>query len=99
MGFNVISKPVLRDFWETHADSKEALEMWFKVLSKSEARNFAELKETFASADYVGPDYIIFDIKGNSYRIITRVNFTYKTFWIKHVFTHAEYNRWKPSKE
>jgi mRNA interferase HigB len=99
MGFNVISKPTLKEFWEDHADSKEALETWHKLLSKSEARNFSELKETFGTADYVQPDYIIFDIKGNAYRVITRVNFTYKTFGIKHIFTHADYAKWKPSKE
>jgi mRNA interferase HigB len=99
MGFNVISKPTLKDFWEEYADSKEALETWYKLLTKSEATNFSELKETFGSADYVQPDYIIFDIKGNTYRVMTRVNFTYKTFWIKHVFTHAEYDKWKPEKE
>jgi mRNA interferase HigB len=99
MGFNVISKPTLKDFSENHVDGKESLETWFKLLNKSEATNFSELKETFGSADHVQPDYVIFDIKGNTYRIITRVNFTYKTFWIKYVFTHDEYSKWKPTKE
>jgi mRNA interferase HigB len=99
MGFNVVSKPVLKEFWEAHADSKQALETWYKLLSKSEAKNFSELKETFRTADYVQPDYVIFDIKSSTYRVITRVNFTYKTFWIKHVFTHTDYDKWKPSKE
>lgn len=96
MGFNVIAKPALRAFWERHADSREALEVWYKLLSKSDFANFAELKAMFGSADFVGPDYVIFDIKGNKYRIITRVSFSYKRVWIKHVFTHAEYDRWRP---
>jgi mRNA interferase HigB len=48
------------------------------------------------SADWVQPDYVVFNVRGNNYRVITRVNFTYKTFWIKQVFTHQEYERWKP---
>jgi mRNA interferase HigB len=48
------------------------------------------------SADWVQPDYVVFNVRGNNYRVITRANFTYKTFWIKHVFTHQEYERWKP---
>jgi mRNA interferase HigB len=96
MGFNVIAKVTLKAFWEEHADSKEALEDWYKLLSKGDYANFADLKKTFGSSDYVQPDYIIFDIRGNKYRIITRVNFTFKTFWIKEVLTHADYDKWKP---
>ena len=96
MAFNVIAKSTLRAFWENHADARSALESWYKLLAKSDATNFAELKQTFGSADYVQPDYVIFDIKGNHYRIITRINFTYKTVWIKHILTHAAYDRWTP---
>ncbi len=96
MGFNVIAKATLKEFWERHADSQEALESWFKLLTKGEFANFAELKQIFSSVDWVQPDYIVFDIRGNNYRVITRVNFTYKTFWIKQVLTHQEYDDWKP---
>jgi mRNA interferase HigB len=96
VAFNVISKPKLKEFWERHAHSQEALEAWYRLVSRGDFANFAEVKQVFGSADYVQPDYIVFDIKGNHYRIVTRVNFTFKTFWIKHVFTHEEYNRWKP---
>jgi mRNA interferase HigB len=96
VGINVIAKSALRDFWARHPDSQEALEVWYKLLSKGDFANFVELKQTFGSADFVHPDYVIFDIRGNKYRVITRINFTYKTVWIKHVFTHAEYDRWRP---
>ncbi len=94
MAFNVIAKSTLRLFWEDHADSEDALTVWYKLMKKANFSNFAELKETFGSADFVQPDYVIFNIKGNHYRLITRINFTYKTVWIKHVFTHAEYDNW-----
>jgi mRNA interferase HigB len=96
VGFNVIAKSTLKSFWEKHKDSKDALEDWYKVLAKGDYANFADLKKTFGSVDYVQPDYIIFNIKGNTYRVITRVNFTFKTFWIKKVLTHADYDHWKP---
>lgn len=96
MAFNVIAKSALVEFWQTYADSKEALEEWYKLLRGSEFSNFSELKQTFGSADFVQPDYVIFDIRGNRYRVITRVNFVYQTFWIKHVMTHEQYNHWRP---
>lgn len=96
MAFNVIAKATLREFWQNHRDSEEALTAWYKVMCKGDFKTFAHIKATFSSADLVQPDYIVFNIKGNHYRLITRVNFVYKTVWIKHVFTHAQYDRWRP---
>ena len=93
MAFNVIAKPSLKQFWEQHQDSEGALRAWYKLMTKSEARSFVELKQSFASADFVRPDYIIFNIKGNHYRLIVSINFEYKTIWIKHIVTHAEYDK------
>ena len=95
MGFNVIAKSTLRDFWQRYPDSQDALEVWYKLLRNHEYTNYAELKAVFSSLDYAQPDFLIFDIRGNHYRIIARVNFTFKTIWIKHVLTHTEYNRWR----
>jgi mRNA interferase HigB len=96
MGMNVIAQSALQDFWARHPDSQEALKVWYKLLSNRDFADFIELKQTFSSADFVHSDYVIFEIKGNKYRVITRINFAYKTVWIKHVFTHAEYDRWSP---
>jgi mRNA interferase HigB len=94
VGFNVIAKSTLREFWQRYPDSQDALEVWYKLLRQSEYKNFAELKAVFGSLDFIQPDYLVFDIRGNHYRIVARVNFVYKTIWIKHVFTHKEYNLW-----
>ena len=96
MAFNVIAKSTLRTFWQKHADSEDALTAWYKLMSRADFGSFAQLKETFSSADLVQPDYVIFNIKGNHYRLITRISFSYKTVWIKFIFTHAEYDRWTP---
>jgi len=95
VAFNVIAKASLRDFWLKHEVSQDALLTWYKTMTKADFKTFAELKNTFASADLIQPDYIIFNIKGNSYRLITRISFSYKTIWIKHIFTHAQYDRWR----
>ncbi len=96
MGTNIISRKALNDFAETHPDARDALIAWYAVVRKSEFANFAEVQATFATASWVNPDYVIFNIRGNHYRLITRVNFQFKTVWIKHVLTHVEYDRWKP---
>ncbi len=97
MAFNVIAKSTLRAFWKKYADSQDALVAWHKLMTKSNFENFADLKESFSSADYVQPDYVIFNIKGNHYRLITRISFKYRTIWIKAVLTHKDYDNWTPT--
>jgi mRNA interferase HigB len=95
MGFTVIAKSAFREFWERYPDSQDALEVWYKLLRQGEFKNFAELKAIFGSVDFVQPDFLVFDIRGNHYRIVVSVNFVYKTIWIKHVLTHKEYDLWR----
>lgn len=98
MAMNVIDKKALKAFWEIHSDAQEPLEDWYNRLRKGTFRNFQEIKEQFAYVDHVSPDFLIFNIKGNHYRIIATINYTYLTLWIKHVYTHSEYDLWKKGK-
>ncbi|AFZ67768.1 type II toxin-antitoxin system HigB family toxin [Deinococcus peraridilitoris] len=96
MGMNVISKRPLQAFWEKHADAREPLEAWYKTIRSRDLVSFEDLRTTFPYVDHVGPDYLIFNIKGNRYRLITRVKYVAKTLWIKDVLTHDEYSAWTP---
>lgn len=55
--------------------------------------NFAELRRDFPSADYVAP-YVVFNIGGNKYRLIAKIEYLFGKVYIAHLFTHAEYDRW-----
>lgn len=98
-GLRVISKKALRSFWEDPKRPKEAKPLfiaWYKVVVDAEWRTFAELRQTFNSADQVG-DCVVFNIGGNKYRIIGRVRYTKATIpgvvYILRAMTHAEYDR------
>ena len=93
---HVISRKALRQFWERHPDSEMALARWFKIMQHTEFRNFSELRATFPTADKVG-DWIVFNISGNKYRLITSIHFNRGKVYIRHVLTHPEYDRgdWK----
>ena len=90
---HVISEKALRLFWKKHADAEQPLRAWLKITEKAEWKNFAEVRRTFNSADVVGI-YTVFDIKGNSYRLITAIHYNRKKVFIRYVFTHGEYDRW-----
>lgn len=83
----VISKRRLREFWEKHSDSQGPLEEWYKLTRKASWRNFAEVRATFRHADNVGT-CTVFNIKGNDYRLITKIDYAYQKVFIKYVLTH-----------
>lgn len=93
---HIISRKALIQFWENHPDSKTALARWFKVVKTTNFQSFGKLRTVFPSADKV-QDWVIFNVGGNKYRLITSIHFNRGKVYIRHVLTHAEYNRgdWK----
>lgn len=93
---HVIAKPALVAFWTKHPDAKSSLVAWYKIIQANEFGNFAELKRTFASADHV-KGLTVFNIAGNKYRLIAAIHYNRRKVYIRHVFTHAEYDlgKWK----
>ena len=66
---------------------------WFKVIEKSTCANFAAVRAIFNSADKVG-NYTVFNVGGQGFRVIAAIHYNRQTIYIRHVFTHAEYDRW-----
>jgi mRNA interferase HigB len=89
----VISRRALREFWELHPQAKEPLAAWFRLMERNEFADFNAVKGTFGAADYVAP-YTIFDVGGNKFRIITAIHYNRERIYVRHVFTHPEYDRW-----
>jgi mRNA interferase HigB len=90
---NVISLKKLREFYDIHPDSKAYLTSWFKTVRKADWKDYNDVKEDFRSADFIADNRVIFNIKGNHYRLITRISFTHKRVMIKWLGTHTEYDR------
>ena len=93
---HVISRKALIVFWKQHPDSKESLLRWHKIVEKSDFTSFESIRATFPSADKVG-DWIVFNIGGNKYRLITSIHFNRGKVYIRYVLTHRDYDRggWK----
>lgn len=93
---HIISRKILRQFWEQYPDSETALIRWFKLIKSANISNFDELRFIFPSADLVD-DFIVFNIGGNKYRLITSIHFNRQKVYIRYILTHSEYNKnkWK----
>lgn len=89
----VISKKTLVDFYTLHADAKTALEVWYKKVKQEEWNNFSDLRRTFGSADNVGNKRVVFNIKGNDYRIVAIVLYDIKRVFVRFIGTRSEYDR------
>lgn len=91
----VVSNKSLVDFATTHPASDAVLQAWRKVIESGTFQHFAALKTVFNATDRVG-DFYVFDIGGNKYRIIAAIHFNRQMLFVRHVFTHAEYEKWRP---
>jgi mRNA interferase HigB len=89
----VIAKSTLREFWEKHLDCEQQLKSWYQEASRANWRNSNEIKTEYPSASILQDNRIVFNIKGNNYRLIVRINFAYQMIWIRFVGTHSEYDK------
>lgn len=89
----IVSRKKLADYYLMHAGSKTALEEWYKKVTKAEWKNLNELKQHYLSADYVGNNRVVFNIKGNDYRLIAIVIFVSQKVYVRWIGTHAEYDK------
>ena len=89
----VIAKKTLREFWEKHNDCEQQLKSWYQEASKAEWTSPNDIKYEYPSASIIGNDMIVFNIKGNTYRLIVKMNFDYHMVWIRFIGTHAEYDK------
>lgn len=92
----IIKRGALVRFWEEHADARTSLEAWYAVVRRAAWKTPAEMKLVYPSADLVGRR-TIFNIGGNKYRLIARVNYQTQRVFVLHILTRSEYDResWK----
>jgi mRNA interferase HigB len=93
---HVISKKALETSWLKHPVATAPLETWYRILRGSNFENFLQIKRALNSADYV-PPYVVFDLGGNNFRVISVIHFNRQKLYIREVLTHAEYDRWSKS--
>jgi mRNA interferase HigB len=95
-GVRVLSKPALIKFYESRKgdsqQAEQALTGWYKTAKNSDSQIFADLKQTFGTADLVG-NCVVFDVGGNHYRLIGRINYRMGMLFILKVMDHEEYDK------
>lgn len=90
---HIVSRPKLITFWGKHKDAEIPLRLWFKKAEQAKWKSINDLKKDFATADYIGNNRVVFNIKGNNYRIVVIIFFDGQKIYIRFVGTHAEYDK------
>ncbi|ELR97753.1 type II toxin-antitoxin system HigB family toxin [Gloeocapsa sp. PCC 73106] len=93
---HVISKKRLKDFYQTYPNAKVALNNWYRIASKTLWTNLVEVQQTYRDAEAVG-NFTVFNLKGNSIRLIVLIDYKNSIIFVRHVLTHAQYDKegWK----
>lgn len=89
----VIAISTLKEFWEKHPDSEQALKEWYINTERAQWESFNDMRKDSNSVDYVKNQRYVFSIKGNNYRLVAAVKFTPKLVYIRFIGTHQEYER------
>ena len=89
----IIAKKILRDFWDIHPASEQQLKAWFQETSKAEWATPNDLKKEYPGASILADNRIVFNIKGNHFRLIVKISYDYQMIWIRFIGTHAEYDK------
>lgn len=90
---NIRRKEIVDDFIKNHADAKSALQRWIVIVEEAEWKTHADIKMNFPSADYIGKERYIFNIRGNNYRMVAVVVFIANSLTVRFLGTHTEYDK------
>jgi mRNA interferase HigB len=88
----IIKRAALVRFWSQHPDAKGNLGAWYGVVRKAKWTTLIEMKQVYANADLVRRRPV-FNIAGNKYRLIARVNYVSQTVFVLHMLTHSDYHK------
>ena len=89
---HVVSHKAIRLFASRHPDARAPFDRWYRVAKRADWERFADVKQTFNSADFVAP-YVVFDVGGNKYRLVAEINFRKRVLFIRRILTHKEYEK------
>ena len=89
----VIALGALRNFWQRHADAEIPLRSWYAMASRADWRSPTDIKAAYRNASFVANNRVVFNVKGNAYRLVAAVHYNRGMLFIRFIGTHAEYNK------
>jgi len=88
----IISRKILKDFWERHADAEQPLRAWYADIKRARWKSPADIKTVYRNASFVANNRVVFNIKGNTYRVVVAIQYEFGIVYVRFVGTHQEYD-------
>lgn len=89
----IVSRKALREFAVKHPQSKRVLDDWYEMALRAKWDTPADVKQISRSADILPDNRVVFNISGNHYRLVIKIEYEFRTVYIRFIGTHDEYNR------
>jgi mRNA interferase HigB len=89
----IFSLRTVRDFWNKHPDAEIPLRTWYKDTLKSKWNNPMDVKQYRRDVSIIANNRVVFNIKGNNYRLIVEIEYSSEVVFVQFVGTHKEYDR------
>lgn len=89
----IISRQTLKDFWERHRDVETFLRQWLAQTRGLMWGNSMDIKRVHSTASFLNDNRVVFNIKGNQYRLVAHVRYDLGRVYIRFIGTHGEYDR------
>ncbi len=89
----IIAKRTLREFWERHPRARGPLEAWHQEVAQADWAGPSEVKAQFRSASVLQDNRVVFNIAGNQYRLVVKINYSYRIVYVRFIGTHKDYDQ------
>ena len=89
----IISKKTLREFWGVHTDAEQPLKAWHSKVKSAEWKTSNDIKNDYRNANFVAHNRVIFNIKGNTYRLVAEINYNFGIIYIRFIDSHENYDK------
>lgn len=96
---HIITRSKLVEFWKKHPLAEVGLTTWYQKVKSAKWKSLHDIKKDFPTADLIGENRVIFDIKGNDYRMICLVFIKGQKVYVRFVGTHSQYDKIKDAKQ
>ena len=89
----IVAKRTVREYWEKHPETKEYLQTWYETVRSAQWVTPNDIKQFYATVSILKNSRVVFNIKGNDYRLVAKINYTKQWLFIRFIGTHKEYDK------
>ena len=89
----ILTKKRLREYWETNPQAEQPLKRWYGYVRKAQRASPNDIKRDYRTADILPGNRVVFNIGGNNYRLIVKIEYQFQDVYVRFIGTHAEYDK------